>query len=76
MPPPEIIEAVVAALLAVNNYPLEKAWSLLPQLRAAELTNPFICGIRIRRRAKFCDVIEECRNLNQLYHVIDRLVVQ
>jgi hypothetical protein len=30
----------------------------------------------MERYRPFCDVIEECRNLNQLYHVIDRLVVQ
>ena len=26
------------------------------------------------RYLPFCDVVEECRNLNQLYRVIDRLV--
>ncbi len=34
------LEPLTAALLAVNNYPLEKAYSLLPQLREAGLTNP------------------------------------
>ena len=36
----EILESVVVALLAVNNYPLEKAWKLLPALREAGLTSP------------------------------------
>ena len=26
------------------------------------------------RYAPYCDLVEECRNLNQLYRVIDRLV--
>ena len=34
------LEAVVAAVLAVNRYPLEKAWELLPPLRKAGLTRP------------------------------------
>ena len=28
------------------------------------------------RYLPFCDIVEECRNLNQLYRVVDRLVVQ
>ena len=28
----------------------------------------------MERYAPHCDFVEECRNLNQLYHVIDRLV--
>jgi hypothetical protein len=36
----EHLEEIVVALLAVNNYPLEKAWKLLPGLRAAGLTDP------------------------------------
>lgn len=34
------LEAVVAAILAVNRYPIEKAWDLLPKLREAGLTVP------------------------------------
>jgi hypothetical protein len=26
------------------------------------------------RYLPFCDMVEECRNLNQLYRVVDRLV--
>jgi hypothetical protein len=26
------------------------------------------------RYPPFCDLVEECRNLNQLYRVVDRLV--
>lgn len=34
------IECLLMALLAVNNYPLEKAWGLLPRMRATGLTDP------------------------------------
>ncbi len=34
------IEALVAAVLAVNNYRLEKVWAQLPGLQAAGLTDP------------------------------------
>lgn len=34
------LEAIVAAVLAVNNYGLEKAYGLLPALRKAGLTRP------------------------------------
>ena len=34
------VEAVIAAALAVQNYRVEKAWKLLPGLRAAGLTDP------------------------------------
>jgi hypothetical protein len=27
------------------------------------------------RYAKFCDVVEECRNLRQLYKVVDRMIL-
>lgn len=37
--PPEI-EALLVALLAVNNRTLEQTWSLLPNLRAERLTEP------------------------------------
>lgn len=35
-----LIEETIVAMLAVNNYPLEKAWNLLPQLRKSGLTRP------------------------------------
>lgn len=34
------IEEIVVAVLAVNNYSLEKAHELLPELRSEGLTNP------------------------------------
>lgn len=34
------VEETIIAMLAVNNYPLEKVWSLLPGLRDAGLTRP------------------------------------
>lgn len=34
------VEALVTAVLAVNQYPIEKAWDLLPTLREAGLTDP------------------------------------
>lgn len=36
----EFLDDVVVALLAVNNYPLDKAWNLLPALREAGMTSP------------------------------------
>lgn len=35
------VDAILVSLLAVQNYPLDRAWSLLPGLEKAELTNPF-----------------------------------
>jgi hypothetical protein len=37
--PPQI-ECLLMALLSVNNYPLEKAWGLLPRMRELRLTEP------------------------------------
>ncbi len=34
------LEAVIAAILAVNSYGLEKSYKLLPSLRKAGLTDP------------------------------------
>lgn len=31
---------------------------------------------KIERGALHCDLVEKCRNLNQLYGVVDRLVVR
>jgi 3-methyladenine DNA glycosylase/8-oxoguanine DNA glycosylase len=36
----ESLEAILTAILAVQKYPLEKAWSLLPSLRLERLTEP------------------------------------
>lgn len=36
---PEQIEVLVASLLAVNQYPLERVWDQMPALREAGLTN-------------------------------------
>jgi len=38
--PDKQIEAIVASVLAVNQYPLEKVWDQLPALREAGLTDP------------------------------------
>ena len=41
----EQIEAVALAVLAVNKYPIEKVWDLLPRLREARLLDPsFVTG--------------------------------
>jgi hypothetical protein len=37
---PNQVEYLLMALLAVNNYPLEKAWALLPRMRELGLTDP------------------------------------
>jgi len=36
----EHVEDLVVALLAVNQYPIEKAWALLPALRSEGLNAP------------------------------------
>jgi hypothetical protein len=69
---------------ARNNYNLAHEWVLREiRLRAKQLIwlNPeskMTWGFgdsEMERYRPFCDVVEECRNLNQLYRVIDRLVV-
>ena len=69
---------------ARNNYNLPNEWALRDiRLRAKQLIwlNPeskMTWGFgdsEMERYLPFCDVVEECRNLNQLYRVIDRLVV-
>ncbi len=69
---------------ARNNYNLPNEWALRDiRLRAKQLIwlNPeskMTWGFgdsEMERYRPYCDVVEECRNLNQLYHVIDRLVV-
>ena len=68
---------------ARNNYNLPHEWVLKEiQQRAKQLIwlNPesrMTWGFgdsEMDRYLPFCDMVEECRNLNQLYRVIDRLV--
>ena len=68
---------------ARNNYNLAHEWVLRDvQARAKQLIwlNPesrLTWGFgdsEMDRYLPFCDLVEECRNLNQLYRVIDRLV--
>jgi uncharacterized protein len=70
---------------ARNNYNLPNEWTLRDiRLRAKQLIwlNPESKNTwgfgdsEMERYRQYCDVVEECRNLNQLYRVIDRLVVQ
>lgn len=69
---------------ARNNYNLPHEWVLRDiRQRAKQLIwlNPeskMTWGFgdsEMERYRPFCDVVEECRNLNQLYRVIDRLVL-
>jgi uncharacterized protein len=69
---------------ARNNYNLPHEWVLRDiRSRAKQLIwlNPeskMTWGFgdsEMERYRPFCDVVEECRNLNQLYRVIDRIVV-
>ena len=68
---------------ARNNYNLPHEWVLKEiQHRAKQVfwlnpENRLTWGFgdsEMDRYLPFCDVVEECRNLNQLYRVIDRLV--
>lgn len=68
---------------ARNNYNLPHEWALKDvHLRAKQVIwlnpeNRMTWGFgdsEMDRYAPFCTVVEECRNLNQLYRVIDRLV--
>src|SRR5262249_32213980 len=69
---------------ARNNYNLPHEWVLKEiQQKAKQLIwlNPEskttwgFGDSEMDRYQVFCDVVEECRNLNQLYRVIDHLVV-
>ena len=69
---------------ARNNYNLPNEWVLREiQQRAKQLIwlnpeNRMTWGFgdsEMDRYLPHCDVVEECRNLNQLYKVIDRLVL-
>ncbi|MFI5397324.1 MAG: VWA domain-containing protein [Candidatus Binatia bacterium] len=68
---------------ARNNYNLPHEWVLKEiQQRAKQVIwlnpeNRLTWGFgdsEMDRYLPFCDLVEECRNLNQLYRVIDRLV--
>ena len=69
---------------ARNNYNLPHEWVLKEIQRKAKQViwlNPESRATwgfgdsEMDRYMAFCDVVEECRNLNQLYRVVDRLVV-
>jgi len=69
---------------ARNNYNLPHEWVLKEiKQRAKQLIwlnpeNKMTWGFgdsEMDRYLPYCDVVEECRNLNQLYKVIDRLVL-
>jgi uncharacterized protein with von Willebrand factor type A (vWA) domain len=68
---------------ARNNYNLPHEWVLKEiQQRAKQVIwlnpeNRLTWGFgdsEMDRYQPYCDVVEECRNLNQLYRVVDRLV--
>ncbi len=68
---------------ARNNYNLPHEWTLKDiRQRAKQLIwlnpeNRLTWGFgdsEMDRYLVYCDVVEECRNLNQLYRVIDRIV--
>ncbi len=68
---------------ARNNYNLPHEWVLRDvQQRAKQVIwlNPeskLTWGFgdsEMDRYSPFCDIVEECRNLNQLYRVVDRMV--
>jgi len=68
---------------ARNNYNLPHEWVLKEVQRKAKQViwlNPESRATwgfgdsEMDRYAPFCDLVEECRNLNQLYRVVDRLV--
>jgi uncharacterized protein with von Willebrand factor type A (vWA) domain len=68
---------------ARNNYNLPHEWVLKEiQQRAKQVIwlnpeNRLTWGFgdsEMDRYLPYCDIVEECRNLNQLYRVIDRLV--
>ena len=70
---------------ARNNYNLPHEWVLRDvQARAKQLIwlNPesrLTWGFgdsEMDRYLPFCDLVEECRNLNQLYRVVDHLVTR
>jgi uncharacterized protein with von Willebrand factor type A (vWA) domain len=69
---------------ARNNYNLAHEWALRDiQAKAKQVLwlnpeNRTTWGFgdsEMDRYLPFCNLVEECRNLNQLYRVVDRLVV-
>ena len=69
---------------ARNNYNLPHEWALRDiQQRAKQVLwlNPEGANTwgfgdsEMDRYSPFCDVVEECRNINQLYRVVDRLLL-
>jgi uncharacterized protein len=69
---------------ARNNYNLPHEWVLKEiRQRAKQLVwlnpeNRMTWGFgdsEMDRYLPYCDVVEECRNLNQLYRVVDRMIV-
>lgn len=69
---------------ARNNYNLPHEWALKEiRQRAKQLIwlnpeNRMTWGFgdsEMDRYMPYCDVVEECRNLNQLYRVVDRMVI-
>jgi uncharacterized protein with von Willebrand factor type A (vWA) domain len=69
---------------ARNNYNLPHEWVLNEVHRRAKQViwlNPEgkttwgFGDSEMDRYGPFCDLVEECRNLNQLYRVVDRLVI-
>lgn len=69
---------------ARNNYNLPHEWVLKEiKQRAKQLIwlnpeNRMTWGFgdsEMDRYLPYCDVVEECRNLNQLYRVVDRMVI-
>jgi uncharacterized protein with von Willebrand factor type A (vWA) domain len=69
---------------ARNNYNLPHEWALKEiRQRAKQLIwlnpeNRMTWGFgdsEMDRYLPYCDVVEECRNLNQLYRVVDRMVI-
>lgn len=69
---------------ARNNYNLPHEWVLKEiRQRAKQLIwlnpeNRMTWGFgdsEMDRYMPYCDVVEECRNLNQLYRVVDRMVI-
>ncbi len=69
---------------ARNNYNLPHEWVLKEiKQRAKQLIwlnpeNRMTWGFgdsEMDRYQPYCDVVEECRNLNQLYRVVDRMVI-
>lgn len=69
---------------ARNNYNLAHEWVLRDVQRKAKQViwlNPESRATwgfgdsEMDRYAPFCDLVEECRNLNQLYRVVDRMVL-